>query len=247
MGELTQIIKLDATDSTNLYLKNLLSSTSPKDYTVVVTRKQLKGRGQMGTVWESEEGKNLTFSILKSFETFEADRQFQINMAVSLGLYTALTQLNVPNITVKWPNDIMSGSKKICGILIENILSGTQITKSIIGIGLNVNQNSFGNLSNASSLTTVTGQTFDLDFVLHSILEKLRVFLSPLEGGQVSSLKNKYESLLFRKDVVSTFKKNDETLFSGIVRGISTSGQLMLEQEDTVLSYYSLKEVSLQI
>lgn len=247
MGELTQIIKLDATDSTNLYLKNLLSLTSLKDYTVVVTTNQRKGRGQMGTVWESEAGKNLTFSVLKCFESFEAERQFQINMAVSLGLYTALTELNIPSISVKWPNDIMSGSKKICGILIENILSGSGITKSIIGIGLNVNQNSFGKLSNASSFAMATGRTFDLDFVLQSVLNKLRTFLDPLETSKALSLKNNYESLLFRKDVVSTFKRKDETLFSGIIRGIAPSGQLMLEQEDTTLSFYSLKEVSLQI
>ncbi|MEM9868732.1 MAG: biotin--[acetyl-CoA-carboxylase] ligase, partial [Bacteroidota bacterium] len=78
MGELSQIIKLDATDSTNLYLKDLMLSSTPKDYTVVVTRKQLKGRGQMGTLWESEPGKNLTFSVLKYFDALESNNQFSL-------------------------------------------------------------------------------------------------------------------------------------------------------------------------
>ncbi|WP_435624998.1 biotin--[acetyl-CoA-carboxylase] ligase [Flagellimonas sp.] len=246
MGELTQIIKLDATDSTNLYLKNLLSSTSLKDYTVVVTANQLKGRGQMGTVWESEAGKNLTFSVLKCFETLDADRQFEINMAVSLVLHTVLTDLNIPNVKVKWPNDIMSGSKKICGILIENTLNGSFVKTSVIGVGLNVNQDSFGNLTKASSLYLVSGRTFDLDYVLHRIIEKMKSFLGSMENHSFPSAQKQYEALLFRKDIVSTFKKEDGELFPGIIRGVSSTGQLLIEQDDAALVAYSLKEVSLQ-
>ncbi|MEM8845536.1 MAG: biotin--[acetyl-CoA-carboxylase] ligase [Bacteroidota bacterium] len=246
MGELTEIIKLDATDSTNLYLKNLMQSRTLKDYTVVVAKRQEKGRGQMGTNWESEEGKNLTFSVLKSFNALEVRCQFNLNMAVSLALYTVLSDLQIPNVKVKWPNDILSGSKKICGILIENVLIGSSVKQSIIGIGLNVNQVTFGNLAKASSLSVVSGCIFDLDYVLECILEKMKIFLENLESQSFSSLQNQYEALLFRKDVVSTFKKGEGELFSGIIRGISETGQLIVELENDSLTTFSFKEVSLQ-
>ncbi len=246
MGELTRIIKLDATDSTNLYLKNLALSTKLNDYTVVVANKQFKGRGQMGTVWESERGKNLTFSILKNFDAFEASKQFNLNMVVSLAIYSTLIDLNVPNLKVKWPNDIMSGSSKVCGILIENVLNGSFIKKAIIGVGLNVNQTSFGKLSKASSLSLVTGHVFELDYVLECILEKLRSLMDGMEKHPLSSLQSQYETLLFRKDKVSTFKKGNDKLFSAIIRGVSSGGQLILELDDGILQRFSMKEVSLQ-
>ncbi|MEM6864337.1 MAG: biotin--[acetyl-CoA-carboxylase] ligase [Bacteroidota bacterium] len=246
MGELSQIIKLDATDSTNLYLKDLMLSSTPKDYTVVVTRKQLKGRGQMGTLWESEPGKNLTFSVLKYFDALESNNQFSLNMMVSLAIHTVLTELNVPKVKIKWPNDIMSGSSKICGILIENVLNGSLVRKSIIGIGLNVNQTSFGTLQKASSLAQITGRTFDLDHVLECLLNKMKSFLEGLQEYDLTTLQSQYESLLFRKDMVSTFKTDSGKLFPAIVRGVSSSGQLVLELEDESLSHFSLKEISLQ-
>ena len=246
MGELTQIIKLDATDSTNLYLRNLIQSSTLSDYTTVVAKRQERGRGQMGTNWQSEEGKNLTFSVLKNFNALDVSRQFNLNMVVSLALYTVLSDLQIPNVKVKWPNDIPSGSKKICGILIENVLIGSSVKQSIIGIGLNVNQVSFGNLAKASSLSVVSGRSFDLDYVLECILEKMKTFLGNLENQSFSGLQSQYEALLFRKDVVSTFKKGEEELFSGIIRGISETGQLIVELEDTSLTTFSFKEVSLQ-
>ncbi|WP_422859264.1 biotin--[acetyl-CoA-carboxylase] ligase [Flagellimonas sp. S174] len=246
MGELSQIIKLDATDSTNLYLKSLAMSNALKDYTTVVTKVQKKGRGQMGTVWKSEAGKNLTFSVLKHFNTLNVDHQFHLNIAVSLALHTVLTDLNIPNVKVKWPNDIMSGSKKICGILIENVLNGSLVKKSVIGIGLNVNQASFNNLDKASSLSLLSGRTFDLDYVLKLILEKIKAFLDTLEQISAFDMKTNYESLLFRKDQVSTFKKQDGELVPGIIRGVSEEGKLIVELEDEIFTQYSFKEVSLQ-
>ncbi|MEM9363571.1 MAG: biotin--[acetyl-CoA-carboxylase] ligase [Bacteroidota bacterium] len=246
MGELTEIIKLDATDSTNLYLKNLIQSYTLKDYTTVVAKRQEKGRGQMGTNWESEEGKNLTFSVLKHFNTLDVKHQFHLNIAVSLALHTVLSEIKIPNVKVKWPNDIMSGSKKICGILIENVLIGSSVKQSVIGIGLNVNQVSFGNLIKASSLSVVSGRTFHLDYLLERILVKMKSFLENLENQSFSGMQNQYEALLFRKDVVSTFKRGERELFSGIIRGISETGQLKVELEDDSLTSFSFKEVSLQ-
>ncbi|UII80545.1 biotin--[acetyl-CoA-carboxylase] ligase [Flagellimonas sp. CMM7] len=245
MGELSQIIKLDATDSTNLYLKDLIQSKTLGDFTVVVAKSQLKGRGQMGTTWQSEDGKNLTFSVLKKFKSFEVIHQFSLNICISLAICDVLRELSIPDLKVKWPNDIMSGSSKICGILIENVLKGQLIQNSIIGIGLNVNQTYYENLEKVASLKSLTGKYFDLDELLNKILERLKYYLIEIEGKSVSQLLPSYLALLFRKDKPSTFKNMEGQLFMGFIRGISPEGKLVLELEDKIFKEFGLKEVSL--
>ncbi len=245
MGEQSQIIKLNAIDSTNVYLKELLQSERLGDHTIVLAKKQLKGRGQMGTSWQSEDGKNLTFSILKKFDGLPIEHQFNLNIAVSLAVHGLLTELHIPQITVKWPNDIMSGSAKICGILIENVLKGQSIQNSIIGIGLNVNQTSFGNLEKVSSLKLLAGRFFDLDELLHRLLGKLKLHLAEIEQKTVAQMLPAYEKLLFRKDKPSTFKDGSGQIVMGFIRGVSPSGKLKVELEDQIYKEYDLKEVSL--
>lgn len=245
MGELSQIIKLDATDSTNLYLKSLLLTKDLEDYTVVVAKRQQKGRGQMGTSWQSEDGKNLTFSVLKNFESLQAVHQFNLNICISLAVYNVLKELSVPDVKVKWPNDIMSGSSKICGILIENTLKGKLIQNSIIGIGLNVNQTSFENLEKVDSLKSLTGRQFHLDELLQMILEKLKSRFLDIEAKTVTQMLPAYKELLFRIDKPSTFKNQANEVFMGFIRGVSSSGKLILELEDRIFKEFGLKEVSL--
>lgn len=240
-----RIIKLNAIDSTNVYLKDLLHAKSMEDFTVVVADKQLKGRGQMGTVWESESGKNLTFSMLKQNVGLKVTQQFVLNMQISLAVYDALQELNVPNLRVKWPNDILSGKTKICGILIENILSGSIINASIIGIGLNVNQVNFGKLPKVSSMKALLGQNFDLDEVLQEITKKLRNRLLKLQTIAFSELKESYEKVLFRKDKPSTFETPDGELQMGFIRGVSEEGKLVVTLQDNIQKVYGLKEIKL--
>jgi BirA family biotin operon repressor/biotin-[acetyl-CoA-carboxylase] ligase len=245
LGEQTRIIKLDATDSTNSFLKGLLLSSPLDDYTTVVTQKQLQGRGQMGTVWQSEEGKNLTFSALKRFDALSVDQQFTLNIGVSMAVLEVMKELTIPDVKVKWPNDIMSGSFKICGILIENILKGSLIGHAVIGIGLNVNQTDFGELDKASSLKMIAGHTFDLDELLNRILDRLRFHLDHIEEKTVTQLLPAYEKLLFRKDKPSTFTDENGERFMGFVRRVSPAGKLILELEDQIFREFDLKEVTL--
>lgn len=245
MGEQSRIIKLDATDSTNQYLKDLLQTKNATDFTVVVAKKQLKGRGQMGATWQSEGGKNLTFSALKEFDSFLPERQFNLNIAVSLAVCDVLNAMDLPNVRVKWPNDILSGSSKICGILIENILKGRSIQHSIIGIGLNVNQTSFDNLGKVASMHTISGRFFDLDELLQLILDSMERRLSDIEGKTIAELLPEYEQHLFRKDKPSTFSDNKGERFMGFIRGVSETGKLVLELEDHIFKEYDLKEVTL--
>lgn len=239
------MIKLDATDSTNAYLKNLMLSGKPEDFTVVCANEQLNGRGQMGTQWESEAGKNLTFSVLKYFENFRIQDQFLLNIITSLAVYNTLKKLFVPNLSIKWPNDILSGNFKICGILVENNLKNDIIQSSVIGIGLNVNQLEFGNLKSASSLKKIKGKSFNLDEVLSSLVLNLKVFFEEIEFKKTDELHEQYETLLFRKDKPSTFKDSDSNLITGYIRGISTEGKLVVELEDFVLKQFTYKELEL--
>ncbi|TMM56087.1 biotin--[acetyl-CoA-carboxylase] ligase [Maribacter algarum] len=240
------IVKLDATDSTNRYLKELLLSEEAEDFTVVTAKEQLHGRGQRGAKWESESGKNLTISVLKKFKQFPISNQFMLNVCVSLAVLDTLNGLRIPDLTVKWPNDILSGTSKICGILIENMLNGSQIQTSIIGVGLNVNQQTFNTLSNASSLKLLLGRTLNLEEVLHQVLNNLKTNFLRLEEGLNNELWRRYESKLFRKDKPSTFKDAQGNLFMGFIRKISPQGKLVVELEDAVFQEFDLKEIKLQ-
>ncbi|WP_047419339.1 biotin--[acetyl-CoA-carboxylase] ligase [Cellulophaga sp. Hel_I_12] len=240
------LIKLDATASTNVYLKKLSKSRTLADFTVVVAKEQLEGKGQMGSSWQSEKGKNLTSSILKHHEALFTQDHFYLNITVSLAIYHALKDLEIPDLSIKWPNDILSGNSKICGILIENMLSGQKITTSIIGIGLNVNQTQFNSLPKVSSLHLLKGKAFDLDEILIAIAKNLEQLFTRLKNGQKESLKEAYLNVLFKKDKPSTFGKvATNQLFVGIIRSVSEDGKLEVEVEDQLIEDYDLKEIRL--
>tara|TARA_R110002051_G_scaffold76952_3_gene140373 strand:+ start:30 stop:707 length:678 start_codon:yes stop_codon:yes gene_type:complete len=223
----------------------MLFNSSLTDFTVVVANEQSKGRGQMGTTWESEKGKNLTFSVLKRCDSLLVQQQFLLNIGVSLAVYDTLKEFQLPDLKIKWPNDILSGNNKICGILIENILSGSKIQASIIGIGLNVNQLDFGSLPNVSSLKLILGIQLDLNEILIKILENLKKIFDQLLKGNEDSLKASYLNTLFRKDKPSTFKNQLNEMFTGIIRNVSNEGKLIVEIEDKVLMSFDLKQVKL--
>ena len=240
-----EIIKLNATNSTNTYLKNLLKEKQVKDLSCIWALSQTQGRGQQGAKWISEPGKNLTFSVLKKFENLPSEYHFLLNMEVSLAIFRALKKLYIPNLAVKWANDILSSKKKICGILIENTLHKEQISSSIIGIGLNVNQVFFNDLPNVSSLQKIMGHPFDLEEVLLLICQELEVSLKSLSPTRFETMLDEYHTHLFRKDKPSTFEYPNGERFMGYIRGVSHNGQLQVEQEDALMSSFSLKEIKL--
>ena len=240
-----EIIKLNATNSTNTYLKNLLKEKQVKDLSCIWALSQTQGRGQQGAKWISEPGKNLTFSILKKFENLSSEYHFLLNMEVSLAIFRALKKLYIPDLAVKWANDILSSKKKICGILIENTLHKEQISASIIGIGVNVNQIFFNDLPNVSSLQKIMGHPFDLEEVLLLICQELEVSLKSLSPSRFETMLDEYHTHLFRKDKPSTFEYPNGERFMGYIRGVSHNGQLQVEQEDALMSSFSLKEIKL--
>jgi len=188
-----KIIKLNATNSTNSFLKELGRDTALENFTIVVASEQKKGRGQQDSQWVSEPFKNLTFSVFTNEFVLEIRHQKYLNFAISLALFNTLSSYKIPNLSIKWPNDILSANKKICGILIENNIKGTKINSSIIGVGLNVNQERFlDSLNNVSSLKNICNLEFDLDLLLLKIIENLKKTIHLLSLNEYLQLETDY-------------------------------------------------------
>ena len=239
------IIKLDAIDSTNNYLKKIILNEGINDYTVVTAKFQTQGKGQLGTEWESEHSKNLICSVYKKEINIKVQDQFVISALVSLALIKTLRKVNLSNMHIKWPNDIMSDNKKICGILIENIVKENYIKDTVIGIGLNVNQTIFNNLPNAASIKNLIGTTCSIDEILKDLVKNVKYYFNELDKSSINSIFKKYEDALFRINKPSTFKNSNGEVFSGYIKGVSRSGKLNVMLEDNLVESYDLKEISM--
>jgi BirA family biotin operon repressor/biotin-[acetyl-CoA-carboxylase] ligase len=238
------IIKLNATNSTNDYLKELMRKQFVGNFTIVVTNNQKKGRGQRDAEWHSEVGKNLTFSVLVRDLIMSPTELFTLNIAVALSVFETLNQLTSKKCAVKWPNDIMADNKKIAGILIENAIQQNGEILSVIGIGLNANQINFNSISNVTSLKLLENLEFNLDNVLNSLLENLKQNIS-LVRNKSDLLWEKYLKNLFKKEIPTTFEDKSLQKFMGIIKGVSPVGQLQVLLEDDSIKTYGVKEIKM--
>ena len=239
------IIKVDAIDSTNTFLRAMNREKYLTKPVCVVAKEQLQGKGQMGTVWQSNSGENLTCSVFLPIDGLDVMDQFYISMTVSLAVYDALDMLTLPKLSIKWPNDILSDRSKVCGILIENVVNNGRLRGAIVGVGINVNQQSFDNLPMAGSIKQLLGKSFDLDEILSVLLAKLEYRFSVLNRSIFRILAKEYESLLFRKSKPSTFLDAKGDSFVGIIQGVTSFGKLQILLEDEIVQSFDLKEVRL--
>ncbi|MDR0230302.1 MAG: biotin--[acetyl-CoA-carboxylase] ligase [Flavobacteriaceae bacterium] len=239
------LIKLDATASTNTYLRELSNSCDLDNFTVVVAENQFAGKGQRGTLWSTEIGNNLTFSVFVKDFLPSAEFVFDLNILVALSIYKALKNNFELTFYIKWPNDILAENKKVGGVLIENMLKASGSVHSIIGIGINVNQENFEFLPQGSSLAKLLGEKIDKELVLELILEELKTHLTDFSINKMNTYWEEYRLALFRKDVVSAFEHVDGKRFSGIIRTVTKYGMLQVEAEDNELYEYALKEIKL--
>lgn len=236
------LIKLSAIDSTNDYLKALNSENDPESFTVVTAEIQTKGRGQMGAKWITEPGKNLIVSVLIKDILTDADQIFLLNATVATSIISALKKFDVPDLAVKWPNDILSANKKIGGILIENSFKGDSRIDSVIGFGLNVNQTDFTDLPKASSLLNVTGTVFNKEEILIEIITLLK---DNIAEGLSDGIWETYNNLLFRKNIPTAFEDTEGIRFMGIVTGVGKDGKLEVQMEDDSVKQFGVKEVTM--
>ncbi len=222
---------LDRTDSTNNYLKRLLQdqgSESLPDLMTVYTFYQTAGRGQAGNSWESEEGKNLLFTTLLKPRGVKPTEQFRITEVVALAVYETVRALipeSMPELSeavaVKWPNDIYVFDKKLSGILIENILEGSEIVSSIIGVGLNLNQEVFlSPAPNPVSLSQLTGLTYDLHATMQLFLSSLSSLLPLLDKPQ--ELHERYMSRLYRRQGMYEYMEREVSV---VPTAVARSGE----------------------
>lgn len=239
------LIKLDATYSTNDYLKQLSSIEVVENFTVVNTKSQTNGKGQMGAIWKSESGKNLTFSILIKQVLFNSNEIFDLNVAVAISIIQVLETLKITELAIKWPNDILSGNTKIGGVLIENSFKHDKSIESIVGIGINVNQTDFENLPKASSLSKIMNQKYDLDFLLEKIVLKIEKNCQLIMQKKSQLLWDFYHNRLFKKDVEMEFETELDFKFSGIIQGVSNTGLLEVLVDNKTIKTFLIKEIQM--
>jgi BirA family biotin operon repressor/biotin-[acetyl-CoA-carboxylase] ligase len=239
-----KLIKLDAIDSTNEFLKGLSNKEDIQNFTVVTAENQLKGKGQMGSKWDSEVGKNLIMSVLVKDFLFDNEFVYNLNVVVSLSVIRTLKKYNIPELSIKWPNDIMSANKKIGGILIENSIKGDGTITSIVGLGLNVNQIQFENLPRASSLALIRNSNFDKEEILFEIVKQMEEIVANYKIN-ASTLWGEYTSELFKIGIPTAFADENEMNFMGIIKGVSDIGKLQILLEDDSICEYNLKEVQM--
>lgn len=239
------IIVLNEVDSTNNYAKCLMSA-KVEEGTVVLAHYQQKGKGQQGNYWESEPDKNLLFSLILFPDWLVAEKQFLVSKIVSLALVEVLKK-HVNEVSVKWPNDIYVGNKKIAGILIESSIKGANLGSTIIGVGLNVNQEIFiSGAPNPTSLKSLSGECFEIMDILNDFLHIFYHWLEVLKSEDYGRVDAAYHSNLFRKNDWCNYRKVDEEFEARIV-GIGAFGELQLELRSGEIESFMFKEVEFKV
>jgi BirA family biotin operon repressor/biotin-[acetyl-CoA-carboxylase] ligase len=248
MPPLPPIIRLDTVGSTNQYAEMLLSAGEITESTVIWALEQTAGKGLGENTWESEPGKNLTFSVVLFPHFLHPSRQFQLNKAVSLGVLDCVKSI-LPGqpCRLKWPNDIYAGSRKLGGILIRHIVSGEEISSTIAGIGLNINQEQFGSdLPNPVSVKQLLGRELDLEYSLHQLLAGLGKRYDDLRSGDEIALDRDYNENLLGFGHWSRFSSAGKEL-EGMISGVDDSGRLLLQTRDEKIIASSHGELDLLV
>lgn len=230
------IIRLESVDSTNNYTANRARMDDLPHGAVILAVEQTGGKGQMGAKWTSQPGMNLTFSVFLDNVNLSVERQFILTKIVSLSLVDLLTDLGMPA-KIKWPNDIYVNDSKIAGVLIENSLQGNQIKRSIVGIGLNVNQREFGEL-NATSVFLEKQMPVSNDELLFSFISKMN---KQIHRENDSNLHEDYMNSLFWWNEIHKFEDKNGT-FEGKIIDVAADGKLIVERGE-VQQQYDLKEL----
>ncbi|NOR75354.1 MAG: biotin--[acetyl-CoA-carboxylase] ligase [Draconibacterium sp.] len=237
-----KIIVLNEVDSTNNYANQLVLSKAADEGTVIMTQFQKKGKGQLGNSWESESGKNILATLILYPRFLNAGKQFLISKIVSLSLVEFLKN-ETDDVSIKWPNDIYVGNKKIAGILIENSIKGNTLFSSLLGIGLNLNQIKFlSDAPNPISLKQLTGKEYVVETVVSEISESILKWYKRIKTGGFSKIDSEYFYHLFRNGEWTKYSK-DGNVFEARIIGIGKFGQLQLEVKDGSINEFMFKEI----
>ena len=236
------IVVVQETDSTNNYANRQLAETEVLEGTVFLAYNQKSGRGQLNNRWESEAGKNLTFSIVLKPYFLEIQSQFMISKVVTLGIYSVLRS-TVSGLKIKWPNDIYAGDKKLGGILIENSIMSGCITNSVIGVGLNINQEKFiSDAPNPVSLKQLTGLEYEIVPLCDQIVSEILFYYEKLKKRKWKKINQLFQEKMYRLGEEHRYKSGGER-FTGRIIGVNAIGQLMILDEKDNVRQFHFKEV----
>jgi BirA family biotin operon repressor/biotin-[acetyl-CoA-carboxylase] ligase len=235
----TEIIHIESLDSTSNYAATMFKEAKIGSGGVIMADKQLNGRGQQGTQWQSEAGKNLTISIVLSHSDFQINDQVLLNFWISTSICELLKKIGISAL-IKWPNDILINKKKIAGILIENQNRGSYITQSIIGIGLNINQEKF-EIPMCTSIKNETKTHFTREKILELLIKELNELYPLFEIRDHNKLKERYLSNLWLLNEVSTFKSCEKN-FEGVIKDVDSFGRICIQSQGEI-KHYQVKEV----
>ena len=242
-------IRYSIIDSTNDEAqRQIQNGVAPKGDFVIRADFQTDGRGQRGNTWHSTNAMNLMFSYVYFPVKLEARHQFMLSQAAALSVAEYLKGKGVNDVSIKWPNDIYVGMKKICGMLIENTVSGHYIRYSIIGIGVNINQTQFPeNLPNPTSLANNTGLQYNLDDEFSTIIEILRQKIYDISTANADALMQNYKSVMLGLDKTLIYRSGGK-VFKGIIRDVDHHGMITVEDAEThEAQQYAFNEVNLVI
>lgn len=241
------LLFLTEVESTNTYAMGMLRNVNVMEGTVIYTDHQSKGKGQRGSSWNSAIASNITASIILRPGFLESGESFFLSKISALALYDVLTDVlnsSQYDIKIKWPNDMLVDSKKIAGILIENTYNQHQLQYSVIGIGLNVNQTTFDDLSGiATSLKLLTGQQHDREEVMEKLCRYLEKWYLMLKSGNASQIREIYLSRLKGMNTVMSFKTPDNEAFRAKIVDVNREGKLCLEMADSSIRRFDIKEL----
>lgn len=234
-------------ESTNTYAMNLLRNVNTIEGTVVYTDNQTKGKGQRGALWSSKIAQNITASVILKPQFLSIGNTFYLSKISALAVYDVLADI-LPNsqydIKIKWPNDILVNQHKISGILIENNFTSTNIQHSVIGIGLNVNQDDFNEFERvATSLKLLSNSVHSRDEILEKLCMNLEKWYLKLKEGKLELIDTCYHDHLYEINKITVFVDAYQHKFNGRVKSVTKAGKLLLELEDDILKEFDIKEV----
>ncbi len=237
------LLKLDSVDSTNNYAAVLLAKGTAIDGTVILSAYQTSGKGQGSNAWISGAGKNLLFSIILHPRLLPAEKQFFLSMSISWGI-AGFVETLVRQVQIKWPNDILINDKKVAGILIENTVSGMSLNSSVVGIGLNVNQEVFPEgIINATSLKLESDREFDLNHTLQGLIGCLNSSLNSLYEEQFGVVKVNYLNRLWMLNKWAVYS-DASGKFEGRISDVTDSGELMVLHRNGKIKNYGFQEIA---
>ncbi|MBE6195071.1 MAG: biotin--[acetyl-CoA-carboxylase] ligase [Rikenellaceae bacterium] len=227
---------------------------------------QTAGRGQRGHEWHSRKGENLTFSVVLEPTFVPIAEQFSVSEVVALSLVDMLAEYGI-DAKIKWTNDIYVGDRKLVGILIEHSLAATTLRRTIVGIGININQTEFDSaIPNPVSMAQLLGRKLNSEEVLQRFLAHLQCNYNALreikneeleiknsDNCQLSivncqlnndcALHKRYNELLYRLNEWHTYALPTGERFQAAIRGTEPSGALKLEDKSGKITDYLFKEV----